>query len=61
MRVTRAQTACPQILSAYDAVCVRAQAEGRSPGVAPREVYFADWAGLGETDPACDVALPLSG
>ncbi|MFE0582560.1 MerR family transcriptional regulator [Streptomyces sp. NPDC058874] len=60
-RLTKAQTAYPQILSAYDAVYAWAQREARTTAAAPREVYFADWSGIGPADPACDIAVPLAG
>ncbi|MFJ2825538.1 MerR family transcriptional regulator [Streptomyces toxytricini] len=59
-RITKAQTAYPQILSAYDAVYAWANARGRAPAGSPREVYFADWSAVGAADPACDIALPLA-
>jgi DNA-binding transcriptional MerR regulator len=59
-RITRAQVAYPQILSAYDAVFEWAKREDRTAGGAPREVYFADWAAAGEADPVCDIAVPLA-
>jgi DNA-binding transcriptional MerR regulator len=57
--ITKAQVAYPQILSAYDAVFEWAKREGRSVVSAPREVYFADWAAVGEADPVCDIAVPV--
>ncbi|WP_374771857.1 MerR family transcriptional regulator [Streptomyces sp. NBC_01310] len=60
-RVTKAQVAYPQILSAYDAVYAWAQSEARTVSAAPREIYFADWSELAPTDPACDIAVPLTG
>ncbi|MFD9085091.1 MerR family transcriptional regulator [Streptomyces erythrochromogenes] len=59
-RLTKAQTAYPQILSAYDAVYAWAQREARTTTAAPREVYFADWSEIGPADPACDIAVPLA-
>ncbi len=60
-RITKAQAAYPQILSAYDAVYAWANTEGRTASTAPREVYFADWSGITPGDPACDIAVPLFG
>ncbi|MFC6597573.1 MerR family transcriptional regulator [Kitasatospora paranensis] len=59
-RITKAQVAYPQILSAFDAVHEWAKREGRTVEGAPREVYFADWAAAGEADPVCDIAVPLA-
>ncbi|MER7759618.1 MerR family transcriptional regulator [Streptomyces sp. NPDC097619] len=59
-RITRAQVRYPQILSAYDAVHAWAAREGRTATAAPREVYFADWATLTPTDPACDITVPVT-
>ncbi|MFB7662352.1 MerR family transcriptional regulator [Kitasatospora sp. NPDC056138] len=59
-RITKAQVEYPQILSAYDALCAWAERE-RVPFTGPgREVYFTDWAGTGDTEPACDIAFPTA-
>ena len=59
-RITKAQVAFPQILSAYAAVESWVRAEGRSFAGSPREVYFADWDAAGPTDEVCDIAVPVS-
>lgn len=58
-RLTQAQVAFPQILSAYDAVAHWISANGRDAAGPPREVYFADWSAIGPADEACDVAFPI--
>ncbi|WP_209439518.1 MerR family transcriptional regulator [Kitasatospora phosalacinea] len=59
--ITKAQVEYPQILSAYDAVCDWTE-RGGTPRLGPgREVYFADWAAAGPSDPVCDVAFPIGG
>jgi hypothetical protein len=58
-RLTQAQVAFPQILSAYDAVSHWISANGRDAAGPPREVYFADWSAIGPADEACDVAFPI--
>jgi hypothetical protein len=59
VRLTKAQVAYPQILSAYDAVAQWIGAHGRSGTGSPREVYFTDWGAAGPTDEVCDVAFPI--
>jgi DNA-binding transcriptional MerR regulator len=58
-RITKAQVAFPQILSAYDAVAQWIGANGKQVGGAPREVYFTDWDAAGPNDEVCDVAFPI--
>jgi DNA-binding transcriptional MerR regulator len=60
VRITKAQVAYPQILSAYDAVAQWLSANGLTAGP-PREVYFADFAAAGPTDEVCDIAFPIAG
>ena len=60
VRLTKAQVAYPQILSAYDAVAQWIGAHGRSGTGSPREVYFTDWGAAGPTDEVCDVAFPIT-
>jgi hypothetical protein len=59
VRITKAQVAFPQILSAYDAVSQWLHTHGLSAAGSPREIYFADWGVAGPTDTVCDVAFPL--
>ncbi|MFG2042273.1 MerR family transcriptional regulator [Dactylosporangium sp. NPDC048998] len=58
-RITKAQVAFPQILSAFDAVRVWAEREGAQPTAAPREVYFADFVNAAPGDLVCDVSQPI--
>ncbi|GAA2365148.1 MerR family transcriptional regulator [Dactylosporangium salmoneum] len=58
-RITKAQVAFPQILSAYDAVRQWTEREGVLPSASPREVYFADFGAAGPDDLVCDVAQPI--
>jgi DNA-binding transcriptional MerR regulator len=58
-RITKAQVAFPQILSAFDAVQSWAEREGLPTTAAPREVYFADFAAAAPGDLVCDVAQPV--
>jgi hypothetical protein len=60
LRITKAQVAFPQILSAYDAVAQWLSERGRNPSGAPREVYFADWSAAGPNDEVCDIAFPVA-
>jgi DNA-binding transcriptional MerR regulator len=59
VRLTKAQVAFPQILSAYDAVAVWIKDNGHAIHDAPREVYFADFAAAGPDDEVCDIAFPM--
>src|SRR5215217_1249261 len=58
-RITKAQVAFPQILSAYDAVAQWLTANGLTPSGSPREVYFAHFMAAAPTDEVCDIAFPL--
>ncbi|WP_433608035.1 MerR family transcriptional regulator [Dactylosporangium sp. CA-139114] len=58
-RITKAQVAFPQILSAYDAVQAWTEREGAVPLGSPREVYFADFTAAGPDDLCCDIAQPI--
>lgn len=58
-RITKAQCAFPQILSAYDAVRLWAERDGQPPTAPPREVYFADFPAAAPHDEVCDIALPI--
>lgn len=59
VRLTKAQVAFPQILSAYDAVAQWIKENGFAIHDAPREVYFADFEAAGPDDAVCDVAFPM--
>lgn len=58
-RITKAEVEYPKILEAYDSVAAWLHANGKRRTLSPREVYFAEWDGLGADDPACDVAFPF--
>jgi DNA-binding transcriptional MerR regulator len=59
LRITKAQVAFPQILSAYDAVSRWLTANDHTATLPPREVYFADWDAAGPDDEVCDIAFPI--
>ncbi|MFD7229577.1 MerR family transcriptional regulator [Streptomyces sp. NPDC059881] len=59
-RVTKAQVAYPQIVSAYDAVERWIAQEGLTITGPCREVYFADWEAASATDEVCDIAFPVA-
>jgi len=58
-RITKAQLAFPEILSAYDAVEAWIAASDYRQIGSPREVYLVDWMAVGDDDPACDIAFPI--
>ena len=58
-RITKAQIAFPQILSAYDAVGQWITQRGLSVSGPPREVYVGDFAAAAPTDEVCDIAFPI--
>jgi DNA-binding transcriptional MerR regulator len=58
-RITKAQVAFPQILSAFDAVRAWTEQCDAVPVSAPREVYFADFVNAAAGDLVCDVAQPI--
>ncbi|MFE7775769.1 MerR family transcriptional regulator [Streptomyces sp. NPDC057445] len=59
-RITKAQVAHPQILSAFDAVEDYIAREGLTVTGPCREVYFADWESASATDEVCDIAFPVA-
>ncbi|MFJ4921087.1 MerR family transcriptional regulator [Streptomyces sp. NPDC088725] len=60
VRVTKAQVAHPQILSAFEAVEEWIEQQGLTIGGPCREIYFEpDWDGASGTDEVCDVAFPV--
>jgi DNA-binding transcriptional MerR regulator len=59
VRITKAQVAYPQILSAFDAVAQWIGSNGKQVAAAPREIYFADWDAAGPNDEVCDVSFPI--
>ena len=59
VRLTKAQTDFPQILSAYDAVEQWITAHGRIVAGSPREIYFTDFGTAAPNDEVCDVAFPM--
>ena len=60
-RITKAQVEFPAILDAYSAVHRAVSEAGHKEHGAPREVYFGDWDSFADDDPACDIAVPVSG
>lgn len=59
VRITKAQVAFPQILSAFETVARWLGEQKLSISSAPREVYFTDFMAAGPDDEVCDVAYPL--
>lgn len=59
VRITKAQVAFPQILSAFETVARWLQQQDLTASAAPREVYFTDWMAAGPDDEVCDVAFPM--
>ncbi|MFD7441839.1 MerR family transcriptional regulator [Streptomyces sp. NPDC059909] len=59
-RITKAQVAYPQIISAFDAVEEWVEREGLTITGPCREVYFADWDAASATDEVCDIAFPVA-
>jgi DNA-binding transcriptional MerR regulator len=59
-RITKSQVQYPQILQAYDEVYDWLDAQGLTPRLSPREIYFADWDSAGPDDEVCDVAVPFT-
>jgi DNA-binding transcriptional MerR regulator len=59
-RITKAQCAFPQILSAFDAVRLWTEREGRPVTGSPREVYFGDLPHAAPQDEVCDIAQPIA-
>lgn len=59
VRITKAQVAFPQILSAFETVAHWLQEQGLPMSASPREVYFTDWDAAGPNDEVCDVAYPF--
>jgi DNA-binding transcriptional MerR regulator len=60
VRITKADVAYPQILSAYQAVEQWIRRQERPSAGSPREIYFADWDASAATDEVCDVAFPVA-
>lgn len=58
-RITKGQVEFPRILEAYDAVATWIEENNLSERSAPREIYFGDWAVVGDDEPAVDIAFPL--
>ncbi|MFF6997571.1 MerR family transcriptional regulator [Streptomyces sp. NPDC008313] len=59
-RLTKAQVAYPQIMTAFEAVEAWIAEQGLACAGPCREVYFADWDAAGPEDPVCDVAFPVT-
>jgi hypothetical protein len=59
VRITKAQVAFPQILSAFEAVTMWLDDQKLTPAGAPREVYFTDFMAAGPDEEVCDIAFPM--
>lgn len=59
VRITKAQVAFPQILSAYETVARWLADQDLSASASPREVYFTDFMAAGPDDEVCDIAFPI--
>ncbi|MFE3743248.1 MerR family transcriptional regulator [Streptomyces sp. NPDC059134] len=59
VRITKAQVAHPQILSAFQAAEEWIAARGLTVSGPCREIYFADWDAASATDEVCDIAFPV--
>lgn len=59
LRITKAQVAFPQILSAFEAVTRWMKVQDTPAAGAPREVYFTDWTSAAPDDEVCDIAFPI--
>lgn len=59
VRITKAQVAFPQILSAFEAVSRWLRDRNLASSAAPREVYFTDFMAAGPDDEVCDIAYPM--
>ena len=59
VRITKAQVAFPQILSAFEAVSDWLHEQNLLSAGAPREVYFTDFMAAGPDDEVCDIAFPM--
>ncbi|MEY9856715.1 DNA-binding transcriptional MerR regulator [Catenulispora sp. GAS73] len=59
LRITKAQVAFPQILSAFDAVARWVATNDHTATLPPREVYFTEWDAAGPDDEVCDIAYPI--
>lgn len=60
LRLTKAQTDYPQVLSAYDSLITWAAVQGRRWAGPPREVYLGFYPSAAPDEEICDVALPLA-
>ncbi|MFE3827214.1 MerR family transcriptional regulator [Streptomyces sp. NPDC059092] len=59
VRITKAQVAHPQILSAFQAAEEWISARGLTISGPCREIYFADWDAASASDEVCDIAFPV--
>ena len=59
VRITQAEVAYPQILTAYDEVYAWLSREGLTPSLPPREIYFAPFDDAHPEAEVCDVAVPF--
>jgi DNA-binding transcriptional MerR regulator len=59
--MTKPQVAYPDIMQGYDAVADWLKAQGKvCSSLSSREVYFADWNSISDTEPAFDIAYPFA-
>ncbi|WP_436493615.1 MerR family transcriptional regulator [Actinokineospora sp. HUAS TT18] len=56
--ITKGQVVYPKIIEVYAAVEAWLSTQSLTASGSPREVYFADWAAIGDQDPAADIAFP---
>jgi hypothetical protein len=59
VRLTQAEVAYPQILTAYDEVYAWLSREDLTPSLPPREIYFAAFDDAHPEAEVCDVAVPF--
>ena len=59
VRISKAQVAFPQILSAFETVARWLEEQDLRASAAPREVYFTDFTAAGPDDEVCDIAFPI--
>jgi DNA-binding transcriptional MerR regulator len=57
--MTKPQIAYPDIMQGYDAVADWLKAKNLVCSLGCREVYFADWDKISDTEPAFDIAYPF--
>jgi DNA-binding transcriptional MerR regulator len=58
--MTKPQVAYPDIMQGYDAVADWLKARNKVCTLGCREVYFADWNSISDTEPAFDIVYPFA-